>query len=95
MKKLPALVIFLFALKGVAQQPPAGTDTARRRLPSPAGTVTPTRETPVHDPVMIKQNSKYYLFCTGFGVSVFSSADMKNWRKEKPVFAKTPEYIVI
>src|SRR5687767_2389373 len=64
-------------------------------MPPPAiGTITPTRETPVHDPVMIKQNDKYYLFCTGAGISVFSSKDMKNWRKEKQVFAQTPDWVV-
>src|SRR5688572_32774725 len=77
------------------RQLPAGADTARRRMMPPAiGTITPTRETPVHDPVMIKQNDKYYLFCTGPGISVFSSKDMKNWRKEKQVFAQTPEWVV-
>lgn len=28
--------------------------------------------TPVHDPVMIKQDSMYYLFCTGRGISMSS-----------------------
>jgi arabinan endo-1,5-alpha-L-arabinosidase len=44
----------------------------------------------VHDPVMIKQDDTYYLFCTGRGVSVFSSKDMKNWQSLKPVFAEAP-----
>lgn len=78
-----------------ARRQQAGTDTARMRFqPAPVGTVTLTRETPVHDPVMIKQGDKYYLFCTGGGISVFSSKDMKNWRKEAPVFAKAPEWVV-
>ncbi len=49
---------------------------------------------PVHDPVMIKQNSVYYVFCTGMGISVFSSTDMKNWKQEKPVFDKAPQWAV-
>src|SRR3954470_11426053 len=57
-----------------------------------AAQVTPTRQTPVHDPVMIKQDSTYYLFCTGFGITVFSSKDMQNWRREKPVFGQPPEW---
>src|SRR5689334_2056411 len=61
------------------------TDSSRRPMPPPVGTITPTRQTPVHDPVMIKQKDTYYLFCTGNGISVFSSRDMQNWRKEKPV----------
>lgn len=58
------------------------------------GTITPTRQTGVHDPVMIRQGSTYYLFCTGFGISVFSSTDMKTWKKEKPVFAEAPQWAV-
>ena len=48
----------------------------------------------VHDPVMIRQNDTYYVFCTGMGISVFSSTDMKNWRKEEPVFSKAPQWAV-
>lgn len=44
----------------------------------------------VHDPVMIRQDSTYYLFCTGKGISVFSSKDRVNWQKEKPVFDTLP-----
>jgi arabinan endo-1,5-alpha-L-arabinosidase len=46
---------------------------------------------PAHDPVMIKQDSVYYLFTTGG--SVASSTDMVNWKREKPVFEKAPEWI--
>jgi len=45
---------------------------------------------PVHDPVMIKQDSVYYLFCTGRGISNWSSKDMTNWIQEKPVFDTLP-----
>jgi arabinan endo-1,5-alpha-L-arabinosidase len=48
----------------------------------------------VHDPVMIRQNNTYYIFCTGRGITVFSSPDMKNWKKEEPVFAKAPQWAV-
>jgi len=48
----------------------------------------------VHDPVIIKQDSLYYIFCTGFGISMFSSSDMQNWKKEKPVFDKAPQWAV-
>lgn len=48
----------------------------------------------VHDPVMIRQDSLYYLFCTGWGISVWSSPDMLVWNKEKPVFDKAPEWAV-
>lgn len=85
---------FLFALIGVAAdaQPPA--DTTRRRLaPPPVGTVTPTRQTPVHDPVMIRQGDAFYLFCTGNGIQVFSSTDLNAWRREAPVFSRPPAWI--
>jgi arabinan endo-1,5-alpha-L-arabinosidase len=62
--------------------------------PDPVGTVLPARQTSVHDPVMIKQGATYYLFCTGFGISVFSSPDLKTWKKEKPVFAAAPQWAV-
>lgn len=48
----------------------------------------------VHDPVMIRQNNRYYLFSTGWGINVWSSGDMKSWKKEKPVFSQAPEWAV-
>src|SRR6187549_3586608 len=48
----------------------------------------------VHDPVMIRQGNTYYLFCTGMGISVFSSTDMKTWKAEKPVFSAAPAWAV-
>lgn len=46
----------------------------------------------VHDPVMIRQGNTYYLFCTGRGISVFSSQDRSNWRQERPVFDTPPAW---
>ena len=41
----------------------------------------------VHDPVMAQgEDGRYYIFSTGMGISVMSSADMKTWQREKPVF---------
>lgn len=48
----------------------------------------------VHDPVMTKEGNTYYLFCTGKGISVFSSPDMINWKEEKPVFSAPPQWAV-
>jgi arabinan endo-1,5-alpha-L-arabinosidase len=48
----------------------------------------------VHDPVMIKEGDTFYLFCTGMGISVFSSKDMVSWKNEKPIFDKAPEWAV-
>lgn len=47
---------------------------------------------PVHDPVMIRQDGVYYVFATGRGISMWSSKDMQNWKKEKPVFNAPPEW---
>jgi arabinan endo-1,5-alpha-L-arabinosidase len=44
----------------------------------------------VHDPVIIKQDSVYYIFCTGRGISVWSSINMQEWKREKPVFDTLP-----
>ncbi len=46
----------------------------------------------VHDPVMIKEGDTYYLFCTGRGISMFSSKDMENWNEESPIFDRAPEW---
>lgn len=46
----------------------------------------------VHDPVMIREGDTYYLFCTGWGISVYSSKDMETWKKEESIFKKPPEW---
>ncbi len=46
----------------------------------------------VHDPVMAQFEGKYYLYCTGMGISVYSSTDMKNWEREAPIFDKAPDW---
>ena len=33
----------------------------------------------VHDPVMAYENGKYYLYCTGHGISQMTSTDRKHW----------------
>lgn len=45
-----------------------------------------------HDPVAAECDGRYYVFTTGFGISVMSSDDMKNWTREDPVFAKAPRW---
>jgi len=48
----------------------------------------------VHDPVMIKQDSIYYLFSTGNGIKLQSSKDLQSWKQEKSVFASAPTWAV-
>lgn len=47
----------------------------------------------VHDPVAIKQNDTYYLFCTGKGISSFSSKDLKTWKTEPAIFPEKPMWV--
>ena len=56
--------------------------------------VIPTSKVMTHDPVLAKQGDTYYLFATGHGISVMSSKDLKNWKFEKPVFEKAPQWAV-
>ena len=48
----------------------------------------------VHDPVIIRQDGTYYIFATGQGILVWSSHDMVNWTREKPVFDAPPAWAV-
>jgi len=76
MKKTLALLLLLMTALGLAAQPPQGLRVGIG----------------VHDPVMIKQDSLYYVFCTGRGISMFSSKDMVHWKTEKPVFDAAPAW---
>lgn len=67
--------------------------TAQRQAPQ-YGTITHIDTTMVHDPVIIKQDSLYYIFATGRGIDVYSSDDKVMWRREKPVFADAPQWAV-
>lgn len=59
---------------------------------SPVHSRAQSNDTKIHDPVMIKENGIYYLFSTGWGISIRSSSDMKHWSKEKPVFKQPPKW---
>ncbi|MEO7214218.1 family 43 glycosylhydrolase [Mucilaginibacter sp.] len=48
----------------------------------------------VHDPVIIKQDSVYYIFCTGMGISNWSSTDKVHWKREKQIFAAAPQWVL-
>src|ERR1700712_492781 len=48
---------------------------------------------PAHDPVMIKEKDTYYMFCTGRGINKWSSKDLINWQREKPVFDSAPNWV--
>ena len=78
MKVYLTILLFLFTMNLFAQQNSLMNDTL----------------IPVHDPVIIRQDSTYYIFCTGQGITVFSSENMKHWKQEKPVFNKPPQWAV-
>lgn len=47
----------------------------------------------VHDPVMaIGENGRYYIYSTGMGVGVMSSADLKTWQPEPSVLNPIPTW---
>lgn len=46
----------------------------------------------VHDPVVIEQNGIYHLFCTGKGISNYTSTDLAHWEKGEPVFPQKPDW---
>ncbi len=46
----------------------------------------------VHDPVMAQYEGKYYLYCTGMGISVYSSTNMEKWEREAPIFEESPAW---
>jgi arabinan endo-1,5-alpha-L-arabinosidase len=60
---------------------------------TPPTAAPPPLQISVHDPVMIRENGIYYIFATGQGVSVWSSKDMKEWKREKPVFSAVPAWV--
>lgn len=46
----------------------------------------------VHDPVMAKEDSVYYIFNTGVGIGMMSSTDMKTWKEEKSPLDPIPTW---
>jgi arabinan endo-1,5-alpha-L-arabinosidase len=48
----------------------------------------------VHDPVLAREDSTYYVFSTGWGISCISSTDLQTWHVQSPVFAKPPQWAV-
>ena len=90
MKKLILFAWLITCLGASAQTaPPPNTPGQPPRPP-----LGPMANPPAHDPVMIRQNGTYYMFCTGNGIAVWTSPDMKIWTPQKPVFAAPPAWAV-
>lgn len=49
-------------------------------------------EVRVHDPVIGRENGVYYLFSTGPGIPIYSSTDLKTWRRRGRVFPEQPKW---
>ncbi len=62
-------------------------------LAQPARPV-PTASVPIHDPCIIEEAGRFYVFATGPGIASWSSTDLKQWRREKPVFSAPPAWAV-
>ncbi len=89
---------FFFLLAGftvfASQAQQSTTDTTRRFLPPPIGTITPTRQNPVHDPCNDKRKEHVlFILHRQWYFSILYHIDMKDWRKERAVFAKTPDWV--
>ncbi len=87
MKNIRTLITLLAATLLLGQSTMQAQNQQRPRRPSFDAT-NPT----VHDPVMIKEGDTYYLFCTGMGVSMMKSSDMKTWEPYGSIFAEAPKW---
>lgn len=49
----------------------------------------------VHDPVIIKADNAYYVFCTGVGIPIRKSTDLLTWERPSPgrVIQQIPEWV--
>jgi len=102
MKKTFNLMFFMLLISSIAlaQTPPPATTTPPATPPQGGQARAPRPKVGdilvgigVHDPVIIKQDSLYYVFCTGNGISIFSSKDLVHWKIEKQVFDTAPAWI--
>lgn len=46
----------------------------------------------VHDPVMIEHDGMYYIFHTDYGLKMWSSPDLENWKDEGAIFPEAPAW---
>jgi len=46
----------------------------------------------IHDPVMAKEDDRYYLFSTGPGITIYNSEDLVHWRRQGRAFEDQPSW---
>ena len=85
MKGLLIIVLLGVAGRVAAQTAPGGYGV---------GTALPIGSVPAHDPVMIHADSGWYVYCTGMGISVWRSTDLKDWVHEPSVFGTPPQWAI-
>jgi arabinan endo-1,5-alpha-L-arabinosidase len=86
--KLIITLLLACSLKLHAQQP-AVSAPGRGRFQ--VGDVT--TDPGVRDPCMAKEGDTYYVYFTGGGIQIWSSKDMKTWKKEPSVFSVAPAWV--
>jgi len=59
----------------------------------PAASTTQHLDIPIHDPSMLWDGSRYYLFGTGGTLSIRSSSDILTWSPAGTVFSSVPAWI--
>lgn len=87
MKRVLTCLLLLWPLLCMAQSE-TPQDSTRRRPKMPRITNEPM----VHDPVLAQENGRYYMFCTGFGIDMWSSEDRITWKRERPVLDPIPAW---
>lgn len=71
-----------------------GSDSAGAAGAAPLATLELTGDvTNVHDPDVIEEDGRYYLFSTGQGIQVRTSDDLLSWSAAPQVFATKPSWI--
>jgi arabinan endo-1,5-alpha-L-arabinosidase len=86
--KLIITLLLACSLKLQAQQVPAAAPNRGRFQ---VGDIT--TDPGVRDPCMAKEGDTYYVYFTGGGIQVWSSKDMKTWKKEPSVFSVAPAWV--
>jgi arabinan endo-1,5-alpha-L-arabinosidase len=46
-----------------------------------------------HDPVAIKVGNTFHIFCTGNGITTYTSQDLISWTKGSPIFKEKPSWV--
>jgi arabinan endo-1,5-alpha-L-arabinosidase len=62
-------------------------------LPLMSMAAAKTDQVIAHDPVMIKEGKTFYVFCTGPGITAFSSTNLKDWKSLDPTLKQEPQMV--